>query len=58
MVLRDLTGLAYAVAAVVFVWVAFLTWRRQAHNQTVAVSLVVSLTPCVCGSRPRYSMSS
>jgi len=40
-VLRDLTWIAYAVAAVVFVWVAVLTWRRQAHNQTVAVSLVV-----------------
>ena len=41
MVLRDLTWIVYAVAAVVFVWVAVLTWRRQAHNQTVAVSLVV-----------------
>lgn len=39
--LRDLTGIAYAVSAAVFVWVAVLTWRRRAHNPTVAVSLVV-----------------
>ncbi len=39
--LRDPTGVAYAVAAVVFAWVAALTWRRKAHNPTVAMSLVV-----------------
>ena len=41
MVLGDPTAIAYVVAAVVFAWVAALTWRRQAHNPTVAVSLVV-----------------
>jgi hypothetical protein len=40
-VLGDPTGIAYAVAAVVFAWVAVLTWRRRVHNPTVAVSLVV-----------------
>ncbi len=39
--LRDPTGIAYAVVAVVFAWVAALTWRRRADNPTVAVSLVV-----------------
>jgi hypothetical protein len=39
--LRDPTGIAYAVAAVVFAWIAFVTWRRRAHNPTVAVALVV-----------------
>jgi len=38
---RDPTAIAYAVAAVVFVWVAVLTWRRRAHNPIVAVSLFV-----------------
>ncbi|MEP7192298.1 MAG: diguanylate cyclase [Actinomycetota bacterium] len=38
---NDATGIAYVVAAVVFVWVAVLTWRRRAHNPVVAVSLVV-----------------
>jgi diguanylate cyclase (GGDEF)-like protein len=38
---RDPTGIAYAAAAVVFAWVALLTWRRRTHNPTVAVSLVV-----------------
>lgn len=41
MVLFEPTAIAYVVAAVVFAWVAVLTWRRQAHNPTVAVSLVV-----------------
>jgi diguanylate cyclase (GGDEF)-like protein len=40
-VLHDPTGIAYVVAAVVFAWVAVLTWRRRAHNPVVAVSLVV-----------------
>ena len=35
------TAIAYAVAAGVFAWVALLTWRRRAHNPTVALSLVV-----------------
>ena len=39
--LREPTAIAYAVAAVVFAWVAVLTWRRRAHNPTVALSLVV-----------------
>ncbi|MEO6142933.1 MAG: diguanylate cyclase [Dermatophilaceae bacterium] len=39
--LRDPTGIAYAVAAVIFAWVAALTWRRKADSPTVAVSLVV-----------------
>jgi RsiW-degrading membrane proteinase PrsW (M82 family) len=47
-VLRDLTWIAYAVAAVVFVWVAVLAWRRRAHNQTVAVSLGVVMLGLVC----------
>jgi diguanylate cyclase (GGDEF)-like protein len=38
---RDPTGFAYVVAAVVFAWIAFVTWRRRAHNPTVAVALVV-----------------
>jgi diguanylate cyclase (GGDEF)-like protein len=40
-VLLEPTGIAYAVAAVVFAWVAVLTWRRRAHDPTVALSLVV-----------------
>jgi len=40
-VLFEPTAIAYVVAAVVFAWVAVLTWRRQAHNPTVALSLVV-----------------
>jgi hypothetical protein len=40
-VLGDPTGVAYAAAAVVFAWIAVVTWRRRAHNPTVAVSLVV-----------------
>jgi len=40
-VLGDPTAIAYAMAAVVFAWVAVLTWRRQEHNPTVALSLVV-----------------
>jgi biotin transporter BioY len=39
--LDDPTEIAYVVAAVVFAWVAVLTWRRRAHNPVVAVSLVV-----------------
>ena len=39
--LLEPTAVAYAVAAVVFAWVAVLTWRRRAHNPTVALSLVV-----------------
>ena len=39
--LGDPTGIAYAAAAVVFVWVAVVTWVRRAHSPTVAVSLVV-----------------
>lgn len=39
--LRDPTGIAYAAVAVAFAWIAALTWRRKAHNPTVAVSLVV-----------------
>jgi len=39
--LHDPTGIAYLVAAVVFGWLALLTWRRRAHNPVVAVSLVV-----------------
>ena len=35
------TGIAYSVAAIVFAWIAVLTWRRRAHDRTIAVSLVV-----------------
>jgi diguanylate cyclase (GGDEF)-like protein len=40
-VLRGSTGIAYVAAAVVFAWIAGVTWRRRAHNPTVALSLVV-----------------
>ena len=39
--LRQSTGIAYVAAAVVFGWIAVLTWRRRAHNPTVALSMVV-----------------
>jgi len=39
-VLRDSTSVAYVAAAVVFVWIAVLTWLRRAHNPTVALSMV------------------
>ncbi len=39
--LGEPTAIAYALAAVVFACVAVLTWRRRAHNPTVAISLVV-----------------
>ena len=38
--LRDSTSVAYVAAAVVFVWIAVLTWLRRAHNPTVALSMV------------------
>ncbi|WP_165372661.1 histidine kinase N-terminal 7TM domain-containing diguanylate cyclase [Pengzhenrongella frigida] len=39
--LHDPVGLAYAAAAVVFGWIARLTWARRAHNPALASSLVV-----------------
>lgn len=36
----DPAGIAYSVAAVVFVVVGVVTWRRRAHNPTVAGALV------------------
>ncbi len=38
---RDLTGIAYVVAAAVFAWVTVLTWRRRFHNPVVASFLAV-----------------
>ncbi len=39
--LRYPTGIGYVVAAVVFAWVAVLTWQRRAHIPVAAMSLVV-----------------
>ena len=41
MVLQHPVGIAYASAAIVFAWIASVTWRRRAHNPTLAVSMVV-----------------
>jgi diguanylate cyclase (GGDEF)-like protein len=40
-VLQHPVGIAYALAAIVFAWIASVTWRRRAHNPTLAVSMVV-----------------
>ncbi|WP_448061710.1 histidine kinase N-terminal 7TM domain-containing diguanylate cyclase [Cellulomonas hominis] len=41
MTVRDAAGIAYAVIAVVFTWIAILSWQRRRHSPTVAVSLAV-----------------
>jgi diguanylate cyclase (GGDEF)-like protein len=41
--MRDPVVLAYVATAVVFAWIAVVTWRRRGHNPIVAAALTVTM---------------
>ena len=41
--MRSSAGLAYASVAVVFAWVAVVTWRRRVNNPVIATALTVGM---------------
>jgi len=42
-VLRDPVFVTYVATAVVFAWIAVVTWRRRSHNPIVAAALTVTM---------------
>jgi diguanylate cyclase (GGDEF)-like protein len=42
-VLRDPAVLAYVATAVVFAWIAVVTWRRRGHNPITAAALTITM---------------